>query len=704
MIAENNNNNNNKSTGGHRSSNNNDKKDIHDKHDVENNDNIIVYVNNNNNTNNRILSISEDLLQNALSFLNSYELIQISLTNKILNKFIAGNKIIWSNIGRYDFDDIAVVISKNNNSNKNGMKTNNDDSKNRYDNDNEEIKLDEILFLTRGTNDVIINTGKDKNSASNQQTTATTSTTSFQMTKSQYRKKYISRLKMLKQDFHLRHIAKLENIAKEKQEYWRAPILWVTSFCTLVCPFFLSGLFILFLIEKLDEPHRTHHTWFTVFLPMWLGFLIVGIGMCSAIKASKHRLDNNNNDNNNNNNRAREHERQQRQQQERARENERRQQNPNQRIQQRIGQDGLRLSEEEEWNPRPNNNINRPATGNTSLPPPILSSQPNGSTLPPHPRSFVAPQGNNNNNNNINNATTQAGEDDDGEDEEEYIIEEDLNDYSLWATQWPTVKVSLPGFIVHELLNHNPIAIRHCTILSIFIVLFPTLMYFKVQFNIVDMPWSITFIPIWLFFSGFLCAPCFQWVFKEKKAHMLFFLIVCFIWIPTVISSILLAYKLDHDDKDAMKLRYVFVPFWVLDSIICFLYIIFTIYAIYKESKSNQNADNYQDVVRPTICSTALFSILFIPLLVFTIQFCQKEEETVTGRYNGRGRPFTYGAVFAPLILWLAFVLLVIFIVGIATAKENERLHEFRERVRIEDDFGNGERGIRDGNGRVLRA
>ena len=98
-----------------------------------------------------------------------------------MNRFIARNKIIWSNIGRYDFDIIAVVISKNNN--KNGMKTNNDHSKNRYDNNNEEIKLDEILFLTRGTNDVIINTGKDKNSASNQQTTASTSV-SFQMTKS----------------------------------------------------------------------------------------------------------------------------------------------------------------------------------------------------------------------------------------------------------------------------------------------------------------------------------------------------------------------------------------------------------------------------------------------------------------------------------------------------------------------------------------
>ena len=82
-----------------------------------------------------------------------------------MNK-LYGYKIIWGNIGRYDFDDIAVVISKNNNSNKNGMKTNNDDSKNRYNNNNEEIKLDEILFLTRGTNDVIINTGKDKNSAS----------------------------------------------------------------------------------------------------------------------------------------------------------------------------------------------------------------------------------------------------------------------------------------------------------------------------------------------------------------------------------------------------------------------------------------------------------------------------------------------------------------------------------------------------------
>ena len=34
------------------------------------------------------------------------------------------------------------------------------------------------------------------------------------------------------------------------------------------------------------------------------------------------------------------------------------------------------------------------------------------------------------------------------EDEEDIL--EDRNDYSVWATQWPTVQASLHGFIVHE--------------------------------------------------------------------------------------------------------------------------------------------------------------------------------------------------------------------------------------------------------------
>ena len=129
------------------------------------------------------------------------------------------------------------------------------------------------------------------------------------------------------------------------------------------------------------------------------------------------------------------------------------------------------------------------------------------------------------------------------EDEERYL--EDRNDYSVWATQWPTVQASLHGFIVHELLKHNNTAIHHCTCLSAMVILFPTLIYLKVEFGLAGMPWSVTFVPIWICLLGFLCAPCSRWVFEEKKAHLLFLLIICFIWIPTLIGSILLAYKLD---------------------------------------------------------------------------------------------------------------------------------------------------------------
>ena len=50
----------------------------------------------------------------------------------------------------------------------------------------------------------------------------------------------------------------------------------------------------------------------------------------------------------------------------------------------------------------------------------------------------------------------------------------------------------------------------------------------------------------------------------------------------------------------------------------------------------------------------------------------------------------------------MSVILIVVAIISFATAKENERLHEFRERIRIEDDLENGERGVRDGNGRIL--
>ena len=47
------------------------------------------------------------------------------------------------------------------------------------------------------------------------------------MTKDQYRQKYISRLKALRHDIHVRHINNLEMLAKDRQEYWRRPLILV---------------------------------------------------------------------------------------------------------------------------------------------------------------------------------------------------------------------------------------------------------------------------------------------------------------------------------------------------------------------------------------------------------------------------------------------------------------------------------------------
>ena len=85
---------------------------------------------------------------------------------------------------------------------------------------------------------------------------------------------------------------------------------------------------------------------------------------------------------------------------------------------------------------------------------------------------------------------------------------------------------------------------------------------------------------------------------------------------------------------------------------------------------------------------------MFVPLLVLAIQLCKKDEQPHWSA--------TYGNIFTPLIMWMSVILIVVAIISFATAKENERLHEFRERIRIEDDLENGERGVRDGNGRIL--
>ena len=147
---------------------------------------------------------------------------------------------------------------------------------------------------------------------------------------------------------------------------------------------------------------------------------------------------------------------------------------------------------------------------------------------------------------------------------------EDRNDYSVWATQWPTVQASLHGFIVHELLKHNTTAIHHCAMFKrhgcaisnadlsegrVWTCWDALVSYICAH---MDMP-----------ALGFLCAPCSRWVFEEKKAHPLFFLIICCIWIPTLIGSILLAYKLDpHRPWQDEATVWSLLPFWTIDAII----------------------------------------------------------------------------------------------------------------------------------------
>ena len=54
-------------------------------------------------SNNRILNLSSDLLQSMLLFLNSYELIQLSLANSRLNLFISNNTIYGVTLGDMTF-------------------------------------------------------------------------------------------------------------------------------------------------------------------------------------------------------------------------------------------------------------------------------------------------------------------------------------------------------------------------------------------------------------------------------------------------------------------------------------------------------------------------------------------------------------------------------------------------------------------------
>ena len=566
--------------------------------------------------------VPNDLLHHILMFLNSYDLVQLSSTTKALNKRISESIVVWSHIGHYDFNEISIGMGIQ------GMGGVENKEDNVPSNGKDEVKVREDTFYDD------CHTGNNK--SSNDGTNAKDiEAKSFRMTKDQYRQKYTSRLKALRHDIHVRHINNLEMLAKDRQEYWRRPLIWCTSFHALVCPFFLVMIFIIALMVRLDDPAKSGKTWFGVFFPLWAAFACAGVGMYIAVKSSRHRRDNGNEGHQNSQRRLR------------------------------------RLPAERQSQKYREN--------------PVFAA--------PTAQQFSAGE-----------LPIGLNEAENVEDEEGIL--EDRNDYSVWVTQWPTVQASLHGFIVHELLKHSNTAIHHCTCLSAMVILFPTLIYLKVEFGLAGMPWSVTFVPIWICLLGFLCAPCSRWVFEEKKAHLLFFLIICFIWIPTLIGSILLAYKLDLHDPGKMKLRYVFVPFWTIDAIIFLAFVVSQIFIVRKQLKQNaavENAHQRRSVVRPTLCLTMFFCLLFMPLLLFTVQLCVQDEGYYANASGWQENPISFSAVFSPLMIWMAFACFAILILGVATGKENERLHEFRERIRIEDDLENGERILRDGNGVEIR-
>ena len=67
-------------------------------------------------------------------------------------------------------------------------------------------------------------------------------------------------------------------------------------------------------------------------------------------------------------------------------------------------------------------------------------------------------------------------------------------------------------------------------------------------------------------------------------------------------------------------------------------------------------------------------------LLLFTVQLSVQDEGYHANASGARqeANPTSFSAVFAPLMVWMAFACFAILILGVATGKENERLHEFQ--------------------------
>ena len=144
------------------------------------------------------------------------------LRQQKLNKWISENTVVWSHIG-HDFNKISIGIGIQ------GVGGAGKKEGNVPSNGTDEVKVREDTFYDTVTG----------NKRAQIRFDAKTLRQKFSNDKRSVSPNIYFAIESIKSDIHIRHINNLEMLAKDRQEYWRRPVI-VYVLSTLVCPFFLS--------------------------------------------------------------------------------------------------------------------------------------------------------------------------------------------------------------------------------------------------------------------------------------------------------------------------------------------------------------------------------------------------------------------------------------------------------------------------------
>lgn len=117
--------------------------------------------------------------------------------------------------------------------------------------------------------------------------------------------------------------------------------------------------------------------------------------------------------------------------------------------------------------------------------------------------------------------------------------------------------------VIKNVLADRPRAIAHCGSMFALALLAPVLLAVPAS-GAAAMPWSVAFIPLWLVFTLFLCAPCCGWRLRDEPGA--FVAILGVVWLPLLVTLILLAVRLDGT---YIALAWVFLPIWIFGCCTC---------------------------------------------------------------------------------------------------------------------------------------